>query len=134
MTTRVFATIGMLTLTSCGDGSADVNGLRESFAEQITSVGTVSNFGRDGDELTFSGPDGAGGQSAWLVHIDSVVIEPQDDENLPYRGLIQSSWYADGQLVQPTGAVSHLPSEFLESGIAQDCWGLWDATENRWTW
>ena len=94
----------------------------------------VSGFERDGNEMTFSGPDGSGGETAWRVSIDSAVVQPWDDESLPYRGVVLSSWYAGGELVQPAGSISNLPSDFLDAGIAQDCWGLWDAAERRWTW
>ena len=121
-------------LTACAAGPPDADSLQASFAEQIAAVGGVSNFERDGTELTFSRPDGAGGQVAWRVTIDSVVVAPQTDEDYPYRGNILSSWYADGEAVEPVGSMSNLPSDFLDAGIAQDCWGLWAAAESRWTW
>ncbi len=128
------ALASMALLAACADGPPDADSLRASFAEQIAAVGGVSNFERDGTELTFSGPDGAGGQVAWRVSIDSVVVAPQDDEEYTYRGNILSSWYADGEPVEPVGSMSNLPSDFLDAGIAQDCWGLWAAAESRWTW
>ena len=118
----------------CGGGPPDADSLRTAFAEQIMSVSTVGNFDRDGDQLTFTGPGASGGEAAWLVRIDSAVVEPHEDQSVPYRGLITSSWYADGQLIEPVGTMSGLPSAFLDIGIAQDCWGLWDPTEGRWTW
>lgn len=138
MNTRLFTTIYLLsalTLAGCNvESEPTPETLIESFVHQVSSVGTVGNFEHEGDELTFSGPDNAGGQAAWLVHIDSVLIEAHDDDKLPFRGLVKSSWYADGRLIEPTGSISHLPSEFLNAGIAQDCWGLWDAATHRWTW
>ena len=128
---------GALALASCGDGqpaTPDADGLRDAFASQIATVDAVSGLERDGDEMTFAGPDGSGGEIAWRVRIDSAVVQPWDDENLPYRGVVLSSWYAGGELVQPAGSISNLPSDFLDAGIAQDCWGLWDAAERRWTW
>tara|TARA_B100001123_G_scaffold442143_1_gene585032 strand:+ start:237 stop:596 length:360 start_codon:yes stop_codon:yes gene_type:complete len=117
---------------------ADENSLRKSFVTQISSVEGVTNLKKEGDEITFLGPDGLGGKIAWRIYIDSAIIEPYDDENYPYRGIVLSSWYTEDQEVEitrsPTGATSNLPAEFLNTGLAQDCWGLWDATENRWSW
>lgn len=128
---------GVLVLAACGGGAPatpDADNLRDAFAGQIATVETISGFARDGDEMTFSGPDGAGGEIDWRVTIDSAVVQPWEDESLPYRGVVLSSWYAGGELVQPAGSISNLPSDFLDAGIAQDCWGLWDAAERRWTW
>lgn len=94
----------------------------------------VRSFEREADQLTFVGPGPGGQDAAWLVSIDSVEIEPYDSDQTPYRGLIRSSWYADGELIEPVGTMSGLPSDFLEHGIAQECWGLWDVEEGRWTW
>ncbi len=124
---------GALALAACG-GPPDADSLRASFAERIASIDTVDDFARDGDAITFSGPDGAGGRTVWSVRIDSAAVEAQDSEEHPHRGVIQSSWRADGRPIEPAGATSNLPSDFLDAGIAQDCWGLWDAAERRWTW
>ena len=138
MTTRPFAIIYLLSALVLAGCSVELEPtsktLIKSFAQQVSAVEMVDNFELDDDELTFSGPDNSGGQAAWLVNIDSVVIEAHDDDNMPFRGLVQSSWYANGQLIEPIGSISHLPSEFLDAGIAQDCWGLWDAATHRWTW
>ena len=80
-TSLVLAPIALL--AACAAGPPDAGSLQDSFAAQIAAVGGVSDFERDGTELTFSGPDGAGGQAAWQVGIDSVVVAPQDDEALP---------------------------------------------------
>ena len=128
---------GLLALGACGaaeSDTADAGSLRAAFAGQIATVDTVSGFERDGDEMTFSGPDGSGGEVAWRVVIDSAVVGPWDDESLPYRGVVLSTWYADGEEIRSAGSISNLPPEFLDTGIAQDCWGLWDAAERRWTW
>ena len=127
----------LLVLAGCGGAAsdtADADSLRASFAGQIEAVEAVSGFERDGDEMTFSGPDGSGGEVAWRVVIDSAVVQPWDDENLPFRGVVLSSWHAGGEEVRSAGSVSNLPADFLDAGIAQDCWGLWDAAERRWTW
>lgn len=127
----------LLALGACGAAeshTADAESLRASFAAQIATLDTVGDFEREGGEMTFSGPDGSGGEVAWRVVIDSAVVGPWDDESLPYRGVVLSSWYADGEEIQSAGSISNLPSEFLDTGIAQDCWGLWDAAERHWTW
>ncbi len=136
------AVTSILLLAACTDAprqaerppEPDADGLRASFAAQIAAVDGVGDVAGDGTELAFSGPDGAGGQVAWQVRIDSAVVAAQDDPEYPYRGNILSSWYADGEAVVPVGNISHLPSDFLNAGIAQDCWGLWSAAESRWTW
>ena len=128
---------GLLALGACGapeSDTADAQSLRAAFAGQIESVEAVSGFDRDGNEMTFSGPDGSGGEMSWRVVIDSAVVQPWEDESLPYRGVVLSTWSAGGEEIQSAGSISNLPSDFLEAGIAQDCWGLWDAAERRWTW
>ena len=138
MNTRLFTIIYLLsalTVAGCNvESEPTPETLIASFVQQVSSVGMVGNFEREGDELTFSGPNSVGSQAAWLVHVDSAVVEAHEDESMPFRGLVQSSWYADGRLIEPTGSISHLPSEFLDAGIAQDCWGLWDTATHRWTW
>ena len=117
---------------------ADENSLRESFVAQIASVEGVMNFKNEANEITFLGPDGLGGNIEWRVYIDSAMDEPYDDENYPYRGIVLSSWHTEGQEIEitrsPTGSNSNLPAAFLNAGLAQDCWGLWDTTANRWSW
>ena len=55
-------------------------------------------------------------------------------EGAPTQGNVISSWYADGELIEPLGSMSRLPDAFLNAGIAQDCWALWDADAGRWGW
>ena len=117
-------------------GSSDPTSetLIDSFVSQIESVEAVQQFRRGDDELTFVGPDGAGGQSNWLVRIESANVEPYDDPALPYRGVVTSVWYRDGEKVEFFGTMSFLPEEFLETGIAQECWALWEAGLEEWGW
>ena len=49
-------------------------------------------------------------------------------------GHVVSSWYADGELIEPLGSMSRLPDAFLDAGIAQDCYALWDEETGRWGW
>ena len=94
---------GLLALGACGapeSDTADAESLRAAFAGQIEAVETVSGFERDGNEMTFSGPDGSGGEVAWRVVIDSAVVQPWEDESLPYRGVVLSTWYAGGEEIR----------------------------------
>jgi hypothetical protein len=121
-----------LPLAACGTPSVD--SLRESFAQQVASNRFVRDFQRTGDDLVFSGPDGAGGEAKWRIHIDSAVIEPNEDEKQPYKGTVKSSWFANDRLIQPTGRDSNLPIELLDKGVSQDCWAFWDTQTRSWSW
>ena len=126
----------LLALAACAaePDTADAESLRAAFAGQIEAVEAVNGFDRDGNEMTFTGPDGSGGEVAWRIVIDSAVVQPWEDESLPYRGVVLSTWYAGGEEIPSAGSISNLPADFLDAGIAQDCWGLWDVAELRWTW
>ena len=135
MTIRLLTGGWLLTaamLTGCA--TPDATSLQESFAEQVEAVSSVRNFQRNGDELEFSAPDVTGADAMWRVHIDSAVVEPQEDEIYPYQGVVTSSWYANGELVEPVGVMSFLPTEFLDQGIGQECWAFWDEESGRWDW
>ena len=119
-------------LTGCA--TPDAESLQESFAEQVEAVSSVYDFQRTGDALEFSAPDLTGADATWRVHIDSVVVEPQDDELYPYQGVVTSSWHANGELVEPDGVISFLPTEFLDQGIGQECWAFWEEESGRWDW
>jgi hypothetical protein len=122
-------------LTAPGCSSAPgVDGLRESFAAQVASVSFVRDFKASGDELTFSGPFETEQNAQWRIHIDSAVVEPQDDDEQPFKGTIKSSWYVNGRLIEPQGTDSGLPAEFLDKGLGQDCWAFWEKTTKRWGW
>jgi len=108
--------------------------LRASFAAQIDSIESVSSVEHTGDTLTFTETQADGTEVQWRVEIDSVMIEEPAVEGAPTQGHVLSSWYADGELIEPLGSMSRLPDAFLEAGIAQDCWALWDADAGRWGW
>jgi hypothetical protein len=134
---RILAAIlAALTLAACG--RPDAGGLRESFAQQVASNRFISEFQRNGDDLTFSGPGAEGGVAKWRIHIDSAVVESNDDPKTastqPYKGVITSSWYSNDQLIRPSGRESNLPLELTSNGVSQDCWALWDAAAKRWGW
>ena len=123
----------LFALVGCAAQPGELN-LRSSFADQIASVAGVSSFEQDGDELRFSGPDGRGGTAAWRVRIDSTELLPGPDEQAPYEGHVVSSWYRDGEPIEPLGSMSGLPDAVQRAGIAQICYALWDPATNIWTW
>ena len=108
--------------------------LQASFAAQIESVESVSGTERTGDTLSFTEaqPDGTAVQ--WRVTIDSAVVEAPAVEGAPTQGHVVSSWYADGELIEALGSMSRLPDAFLEAGIAQECYALWDTEAGQWGW
>ena len=111
-----------------------MDGLRDAFADQLSANRAVSAFARTGDELRFSGPGAQGGIATWRVHIDSSRIEPNSDPKQPYKGTVTSSWYSNEQAVRPSGRDSNLPLELTSTGLAQECWALWDKAAGRWGW
>jgi hypothetical protein len=121
-----------LLAAACGRPGA--TGLRDSFAEQLAANRFVQDFQRNGDGLTFVGPGPEGGMAKWRVTIDSVTIDAQDDAAHPYKGTIRSSWFADGQRIVATATEPGLPFELISNGLSQDCYALWNPTENRWSW
>jgi hypothetical protein len=131
----VRATLILVLLASaCRDGRPDASALRDSFAAQLAANRFVSNVRADGDTITFSGLAADGRVGTWRIVIDSAKVEPNDDPSLPYKGTITSSWYSDGQLVQPSGRQSNLPVELTSNGLAQECWALWNSASARWEW
>jgi len=108
--------------------------LRDSFAQQIASIGIVRDFHRDGDTLSFSARYGHELDAKWRVQIDSATIELQADGTTKDKGLVKSSWYVNGEPIRPRGSQSDLPLPFLDAGIAQECWALWDSSSHQWSW
>ncbi len=130
------ATVALSALTlaaACAPEPGDEN-LKASFAAQIEEIASISGFARTGDELTFTQSREGDSDIAWRVTIDSVSLEPRPDEAVPVQGNVVSSWYADGELVEPIGSIYTLPDEFFDAGLAQDCWALWDAEQATWGW
>jgi hypothetical protein len=130
-----------LALAACS-GAPPEQGLRDSFAAQLAANRFVKQFQRTGDDLTFVGPGPEGGSASWRVHIDSTVVDANDDpsveaadrEKLPYRGTVKSSWYADGVKIEPAGGESNLPFELMSNGLSQDCWAFWNRSTDKWSW
>ena len=70
----------------------------------------------------------------WRVRVDSLVLEPYQDEAMPYRGIVQSSWFLNGRRIGNTATTSQLPIWILDEGLSQDCWAFWVEETNRWDW
>ena len=119
--------IAAYTFVGCTSIQPNNESLLNSFTDQIAS--------RDGNELRFHGPNGKGGEAAWLVRIETVLVEPNEfDPVAPYYGRITSEWIADGTVVEYLNSMTALPQEFLDRGVAQECWAYWLAAERRWDW
>src|SRR6266566_10089054 len=108
--------------------------LREAFVQQIASMAIVRDFQRTGDEVTFSAKYVEQPDAKWRVHIDSATVEHEGDGTTPYKGTVKSSWYVNGEQIRPRGSQSDLPLAFLDAGVAQECWALWDKNTQRWSW
>jgi len=129
---RAVLIVAAVAVAACGTPSVD--GLRDSFAQQLQANRFVKDFQRNGDELLFSAPDGSGNPAKWRVHIDSSVVTANNDARQPYKGTVKSSWYANGEAIKPRGRDANLPVELLDNGISQDCWALWEKDTKRWGW
>ena len=112
----------------------DVQSLRDSFAQQVAANHSITDFKRNGDDLTFSGPGLESDVAKWRVHIDSAVIESQENAAQPYKGTVKSSWYADGRRIEPGARESNLPLPLIANGISQECWAFWEKAGKRWSW
>ena len=122
-------------LVACGVVPATPGLLLESsFAQQINGIAGVEQVERVGSELTFTHPNTDGELVQWRVVIDSATVHPSGPDAEPERGDVVSSWYADGVLVEPVGSMSRLPDVFLETGVAQQCYALWDSEAGAWEW
>ena len=119
----------------CTQPNADEDSLRASFAERIATSSFVEDFTHDGDALRFSGPDGEGGTAAWVVRIETSLVEPVEfDDEMPFTGRILSEWTKDGEVAQFLGNMTAVPKPFLDRGVGQECWAFWIAAERRWDW
>lgn len=121
-------------LTAACSSAPDAQGLRDSFAKQLETNKFVEKFERNGDDITFIGPGADGGTVTWRVHLDSAVVEPNDDPAQPFKGTVKSSWLSNGTPVTPLGRESNLPVELISNGLSQDCWALWDPQAKSWGW
>lgn len=130
---QAVAIMAALTTVGCGKQPSGES-LTASFSQQLASNKFVREFQQSGDDLRFTGPSVEGTLIKWRVHIDSTVVEANSDPALPYKGTVKSSWYAEDQLVRPSGRDSNLPLELMANGLAQECWALWDKATNKWSW
>ena len=128
--------MALLALVLCGGCSSapDADGLYDSFARQLAANRFVSAFQRSGDNMTFTAPGPDGTPTTWRVHIDSSNIEKQSTPKQPFKGTVRSSWYANGEKIEITGADSNLPIELTSNGLGQECWAFWEADGQRWSW
>jgi hypothetical protein len=131
----VLSPVLILMLVSCGKPSV-TGPLLDSFAAQLAANKAVTDFKRQGDDLFFTGPGVEGGTAHWRIHIDSSAIEETGDERAPLKGTVKSSWYANDQNIKPSasGRDSNLPMSLTSTGLAQDCWALWDPKTSKWGW
>ena len=106
--------------------------LKTSFVEQIEGVSSVDGLQREGDAIRFTERRADGDDVSWRVTIDFASIARPG--GAPVQGAITASWYADGQLIEPIGTMSRLPDAFLEAGVAQECYALWDESAAAWDW
>src|SRR5258705_580613 len=86
-----------------------VSDLRDSFAQQLGANKFIKDFHRSGDDLTFTGPGADGGVAKWRVHIDSAIVEPNDDPAQPYKDTVKSSWVSACKPGLPRCRGSYLP-------------------------
>ena len=128
-----FLAAALLGMAACAMQPGEAN-LIESFANQVGGVDGITDFARNGNELTFTGPDGQGGSASWHVQIESTNLVPRDEERIPIEGHVISSWYRDGEPIEPIGTMYTLPREFFKPGLAQECYALWDTESNSWDW
>ena len=133
---RVWCAIApLIVCAACGLVADTPESLLEmSFARQIAGVVGVEQFDRVASEMTFTHPNTNGDIVQWRVVLDSASVHPTDSGTEPERGDVLSSWYADGILVEPIGSMSRLPQAFLETGVAQECYALWDSDAGVWRW
>ncbi len=134
MTRLLGSLLVLLAFTSACNNAPPADGLRDSFAQQLSANKFISDFQRSGDNITFKGPRPDGTPSIWRVHIDSATVEPQARETQPFKGTVSSSWFVNGEKVEITGADSNLPIELTSNGLSQECWAFWEAATKRWSW
>ncbi len=118
-------------LAACAVEPGEEN-LKTSFVEQIEGVSSVEGLEREGDSIRFTERRADGDDVSWRVTIDFASIARPG--GAPVQGAISASWYADGQLIEPIGTMSRLPDAFLEAGVAQECYALWDENAGAWDW
>ena len=127
--------VGAMLVASCASQLTPTEAnLKASFADQIASVEAVSGVvvGDDGLEVIHPSTDGV--PVTWRVAFRTVTLVPPRSNVGVYQGEVESTWYADGKMVESIGSMSRLPNEFLEVGIAQQCYAIWFKEEQKWDW
>jgi hypothetical protein len=132
----IAAVLATAALNAACSGAPGEQGLRDSFAQQLGANKFVKDFQRNGDNITFVGPGPEGGTAKWRVHLDSAVVEPNQDKSnpSPYKGTIKSSWFADDKKIEAGARQSNLPFELNSNGLSQDCFAFWDQAGKKWGW
>jgi hypothetical protein len=132
----IAAVLATAALNAACSGAPGEQGLRDSFAQQLGANKFVKDFQRSGDDMTFVGPGPEGGTAKWRVHLDSAVVEPNQDKSnpSPYKGTIKSSWFADDKKIEAGARQSNLPFELNSNGLSQDCFAFWDQAGKKWGW
>jgi hypothetical protein len=134
---RLIACLSLVAVVACraaAPAQRREQQLKDSFVQQIASTGIVRDLQRNGDSLSFTARYGNDLEAKWRVQIDSATIDPQRDSTTNDKGLIRSSWYVNGGQIRPRGDQSDLPLAFLDNGLAQECWALWDSGRREWSW
>ena len=132
----IAAILATAALNAACSGAPGEQGLRDSFAQQLGANKFVKDFQRNGDDMTFVAPGPEGGTAKWRVHLDSAVVEPNQDKSnpSPYKGTIKSSWFADDKKIEAGARQSNLPFELNSNGLSQDCFAFWDQAGKKWGW
>jgi hypothetical protein len=132
----IAAVVATAAVNAACSGVPGEQGLRDSFAQQLGANKFVKDFQRNGDDMTFVGPGPEGGTAKWRVHLDSAVVEPNQDKSnpSPYKGTVKSSWYADDKKIEPGARQSNLPFELNSNGLSQECFAYWDQAGKKWGW
>jgi len=126
--------LGLSALAAVACRAAPEQQLKDSFVQQIASSGIVRDLQQKGDEIVFAAKYGERLDAKWRVHVYSASIEPDPGGTTPYKGVVKSSWYVNGEQIRPRGDQSDLPLAFLDKGIAQECWAFWDKSHHEWSW
>ena len=134
MTMRVLVLCASaIVLVGCGRPTPEQQ-LRDSFIQQIVSTANVRDVQRNPDDVSFTLRHGQNPDAKWRVHVDSASIERAANGSTPDKGMVKSSWYADGEQIRPRGDQSDLPLAFLDRGLAQECWAILDKSSGEWSW
>ncbi len=116
----------------------DERSLRASFVAQIGADELVRDLKVYGDEIHFTRPDRSGQDVEWRVRIDSLSVEPWGGDEAELAGHVVSGWSVAGRPVSveagPDGLVTDMPIWVLDTGLAPECWALWDEDAKAWGW